>query len=87
MPPSKLTYDQPPGAPSPVVKEEQIEYGFIGKLQGLKYEYPRIRYDSGGLEHSVSGDNFGVREAVCLLLEGGEEAFKARENRYSLVQI
>jgi hypothetical protein len=49
--------------------------------------YPRIRYDSGGLEHSVSGDNFGVREAVCLLLEGGEEAFKARENRYSLVQI
>lgn len=49
--------------------------------------YPRIRYDSGGLEHSVSGENFGVREAVCLLLEGGEEAFKARENRYSLVQI
>lgn len=49
--------------------------------------YPRIRYDSGGLEHSVAGDSFGVREAVCLLLEGGEEAFKARENRYSLVQI
>ena len=49
--------------------------------------YPRIHYDSGGLEHSVSGDSFGVREAVCLLLEGGEEAFKARENRYSLVQI
>lgn len=49
--------------------------------------YPRIRYDSGGLEHSVSGDNLGVREAVCLLLEGGEEAFKARENRYSLVQL
>lgn len=49
--------------------------------------YPCIRYDSGGLEHSVSGENFGVREAVCLLLEGGEEAFKARENRYSLVQI
>lgn len=49
--------------------------------------YPRIRYDSGGLEHSVSGDSFGVREAVCLLLEGGEEAFKARESRYSLVKI
>lgn len=48
--------------------------------------YPRIRYDSGGLEHSVSGDIFGVREAVCLLLEGGEEAFRARENRYSLIQ-
>ena len=49
--------------------------------------YPRIRYDSGGLEHSVIGENFGVREAVCLLLEGGEEAFKARENRYSLAQL
>jgi len=49
--------------------------------------YPRLRYDSGGLEHSVSGNDLGVREAVCLLLEGGEEAFKARENRYSLVQL
>jgi hypothetical protein len=49
--------------------------------------YPRLRYDSGGLEHSVSGDDLGVREAVCLLLEGGEDAFRARENRYSLVQI
>lgn len=49
--------------------------------------YPCLRYDSGGLEHSVSGDDLGVREAVCLLLEGGEDAFRARENRYSLVQI
>lgn len=48
--------------------------------------YPRLRYDSGGLEHSVPGDDLGVREAVCLLLEGGEDAFRARENRYSLVQ-
>lgn len=49
--------------------------------------YPCLRYDSGGLEHSVSGDALGVREAVCLLLEGGEEAFKHRENRYSLAQL
>ncbi len=49
--------------------------------------YPCLRYDSGGLEHSVSGNDVGVREAVCLLLEGGEEAFRARENRYSLVQL
>jgi hypothetical protein len=49
--------------------------------------YPCIRYDSGGLEHSVTGINLGIREAVCLLLEGGEDAFRARENRYSLVQI
>jgi hypothetical protein len=49
--------------------------------------YPCLRYDSGGLEHSVFGADLGVREAVCLLLEGGEEAFRARENRYSLVQL
>lgn len=49
--------------------------------------YPCLRYDSGGLEHSVTGSDMGVREAVCLLLEGGEDAFRARENRYSLVQL
>ena len=49
--------------------------------------FPCLRYDSGGLEHSMSGDELGVREAVCLLLEGGEDAFRARENRYSLVQL
>jgi len=49
--------------------------------------YPSIRYDSGGLEHSVSESGLGIREAVCLLLEGGEDAFRTRESRYSLVQI
>jgi hypothetical protein len=49
--------------------------------------YPCLRYHSGGLEHSVAGTDLGVREAVCLLLEGGEEAFRARENRYSLAQL
>jgi type I restriction enzyme R subunit len=35
----KLTYDLLSKKPAHVVKEEQIEYGFIGKLQDLKYEY------------------------------------------------
>lgn len=46
--------------------------------------YPSLCYDSGSLEHSVYGGELGIRELVCLLLEGGEEAFKARERRYSL---
>lgn len=46
--------------------------------------YPCIKYYSGALEHSVTGSALGVREAVCLLLEGGTEAFRARENRYDL---
>ena len=50
MPSPKQTYDPPPAHPSLGVKEEQLEYGFIGKLQGLKYEYrPDIR-DRASLE-------------------------------------
>lgn len=49
--------------------------------------FPCIRYNSGSLEHSASGAHLGIREAVCLLLEGGEDAFRERENRYSFVPI
>ena len=35
----KLTYDLLSKKPAHVVKEEHIEYGFIGKLQDLKYDY------------------------------------------------
>ncbi len=52
MPSSKLTYALPSGAPSPVIKEEQIEYGFIGKLQGLKYEYRADIRDRASLERN-----------------------------------
>jgi type I restriction enzyme R subunit len=50
MPSSKSTYDLAPGAPSPLVKEEHIEYGFIGKLQNLKYEYRADIRDRAALE-------------------------------------
>ena len=44
MPLTTSSYAPASITPSPAVKEEQIEYGFIGKLQGLKYEYrPDIR--------------------------------------------
>ena len=49
---SSLTtsYAPAPVKPSLAVKEDQIEYGFIGKLQGLKYEdRPDIR-DRAALE-------------------------------------
>ena len=52
MPPSNFTYDQPASKPSHVVKEEQIEYGFIGKLQGLKYEYRQDIRDRASLERN-----------------------------------
>ncbi len=52
MPSPKQTYDPPSAPPSLGVKEEQVEYGFIGKLQSLKYEYrPDIR-DRASLERN-----------------------------------
>lgn len=47
---NKSTYDLPPGAPPRAVKEDQIEYGFIGKLQNLKYEYRDDIRDRAALE-------------------------------------
>jgi len=54
MPPSKLTYDTPSQAPAPrsVLREHTIEYGFIGKLQGLKYEYRDDIRDRAALERN-----------------------------------
>ncbi len=50
MPSSKSTYGPPSEAPNRVVKEEHIEYGFIGKLQNLKYEYRGDIRDRAALE-------------------------------------
>ena len=55
MPPSKLTYDKPSDAPRPVLREDGIEYGFIGKLQGLKYEYRSDITDRASLEKNFRG--------------------------------
>jgi type I restriction enzyme R subunit len=52
MPSSNFTYAQPSSTQSPVVREEQIEYGFIGKLQGLKYEYRADIRDRASLERN-----------------------------------
>ena len=52
MPPSPSTYARSASTSGLAVKEGQIEYGFIGKLQGLKYEYrPDIR-DRAALERN-----------------------------------
>jgi|SRR5579872_6845065 len=46
---------------------------------------PRIVYNSGSLENT-SGNPArpGIREKVCSVLEGGSEAFRKREQKYSL---
>ena len=52
MPPSGFTYSIPSDAPSPVVREDDIESAFIGKLQGLKYEYRPDITDRATLEQN-----------------------------------
>ena len=62
---SKLTYDLPPEAPAPVIKEEHIEYGFIGKLRNLKYEYRDDIRDRAALEKNFR-DKFDALNRVKL---------------------
>ena len=50
MPSSTSIHDQTPSATRHSVKEGEIEYGFIGKLQGLKYEYRADIRDRASLE-------------------------------------
>jgi len=50
MPNSKDTYSRPSDTPRFVVREDTIEYGFIGKLQSLKYEYREDIRDRAALE-------------------------------------
>ena len=52
MPTPKFTYGPAPVAPGHAVKEEHIEYGFIGKLQSLKYEYRADIRDRAALERN-----------------------------------
>jgi len=52
MPSSKFIYGPPSSAARHAVKEEQIEYGFIGKLQNLKYEYRADIRDRAALERN-----------------------------------
>jgi hypothetical protein len=50
MPPSKVTYDLPSGSAPSILRENGIEYGFIGTLQGLKYDYRPDITDRAALE-------------------------------------
>jgi ABC-type dipeptide/oligopeptide/nickel transport system ATPase component len=46
---------------------------------------PQIGYRSGALENASPKDT-GIRQQVCRILEGGADAFRKRERRYSLAE-
>jgi hypothetical protein len=63
--------------------------GQNGSTEGGRY---RFEYVNGSLEHSFPGISTtteilkqqGIKEHVCDILEGGNEAFKQRERKYSI---
>ena len=50
--PSNFTYAPPSDFPSSVLREDGVESGFIGTLQGLKYEYRSDITDRASLERN-----------------------------------
>lgn len=59
-------------------------------VSGIKFQYK-----NGSLEDSFRDsdrnkpllDSMGIREHVCEILEGGEEAFRKRESKYGFARI
>ncbi len=62
MPRSDVRYTLPSDAPPSVVRKDAIEYGFIGRLQGLKYDYRRA------MEQIASSKNDPGNGYTCTLL-------------------
>jgi len=54
---------------------DQVIVASADRLSGA---FPTFSYTAGGLEDPA------IREKVCLILEGGEDAFLKREERYAL---
>ncbi|MFT3746140.1 MAG: hypothetical protein QM785_17855 [Pyrinomonadaceae bacterium] len=78
-----------------IVVGSDSELVIVANQHGVKNENDggvKFRYVSGALEHTFPKDETmnhllvsqGIREHVCEVLEGGVDAFKKRENRYSL---
>lgn len=64
--------------------------GEIGSNENKKY---RFEYVSGALENTFSDSSQkgvlnrkGIKEHVCEILEGGEEAFKNRNKKYNIIK-
>jgi hypothetical protein len=72
--------------------EQVIVCNQDGQRPGRENRQFRFEYVSGALENRFMDVNAkgvlfqkGIRDHVCEILEGGEDAFKARENKYGIV--
>ena len=73
MNPPKSIYHDLPEFQGSVVKEEHIEYGFIGTLQKLKYEYRPDITNRATLEANFAKLTDMATEIQPRLLKRGEQ--------------
>jgi hypothetical protein len=77
--------------PNLVVNADSEQVIVANLDRDLENQTSRISYVSGSLENTFKNDSAttilrkqGIREHVCEILEGGEEAFKKREDKYQI---
>ncbi len=66
-----------------LVVNADSEQVIVAAVERRDSGFPHITYHSGPLEDNVS-EVGGIRQQVCRILEGGLDAFRKRERRYSL---
>ncbi|MGB9120671.1 MAG: hypothetical protein WCE73_08630, partial [Candidatus Angelobacter sp.] len=66
-----------------LVVNTDSEQVIIAEAQRAADGLPLISYTTGSLENSWPSAR-GIRQNVCRILEGGEQAFSQRERRYGL---
>ena len=66
-----------------LVVNTDSEQVIVATVQRRDNGLPYIAYQSGSLENNVPRDQ-SIRHQVCRILEGGSDAFRKRERRYSL---
>jgi energy-coupling factor transporter ATP-binding protein EcfA2 len=62
-----------------LVVNSDSEQVIVATARRRENGFPHMTYQSGALEQT------GIRQQVCRILEGGTDAFRKRERRYSLV--
>jgi hypothetical protein len=77
--------------PNLVVNADSDQVIVANLDKGLKNQSSRIYYVSGSIENTFKNDSAGnilekqgIREHICEILEGGEEAFRKREDKYQI---
>ncbi len=69
-----------------LVVNTDSEQVIVAQFDGARS--PKISYTAGALEDTNrDAAKPGIREQVCKILEGGQEAFRKREERYSLPRL